>query len=181
MPNENPQVSYSAAFVDRFVNRLFSHGTDRGETKDFLLAKADLVGRAQNDTFMRWCMYEYNLFGEPALQLINLTGLADGEGMPGQPCPAPMTVAPGLFAGRTKIGFELSRQGQGQLAVYNSAGALVKTLLDGALAPGRYKLCWDGRTDRGEDAPAGVYIVALKTEQGIDAHKVTKCRGKEQQ
>jgi len=181
MPNENPQVSYSAAFVDRFVNRLFSHGTDRGETKDFLLAKADLVGRAQNDTFMRWCMYEYNLFGEPALQLINLTGVSDGEGMSGQPCAAPMTVAPALFAGRTTIEFDLARHSQGQLAVYNSAGARVKTLLDGSIAPGRHNVVWDGRTDRGKDAPAGVYVVALKTEQGVDAHKVTKCRGKEQQ
>ena len=37
-----------------------------------------------------------------------------------------------------------------QLAVYDVSGALVKTLVSGALAGGRHEVRWDGRNERGE-------------------------------
>jgi hypothetical protein len=77
-PDENPQVSFSHTFVEKFVTRIFGHGTSPGETRDFLLGKADLIGQATGNTTYRWCMYEYNLFGEPALEMANLTGIEDG-------------------------------------------------------------------------------------------------------
>jgi len=47
------------------------------------------------------------------------------------------------------------------LTVYDLRGRLVDTLVNGFLAPGRYRLVWDGRSGRGEHVSSGVYFYRL--------------------
>jgi hypothetical protein len=176
---ENPQVSLSAAFLEKFVARVFSHGTNPAETKDFLLGKADLAGQAASDTIYRWCMYDYNLFGEPALKMVNLSGLAAEPNL----SPAFRTriraVTPSVFSGSTTVELELARRQQVRLVVYDASGRQVASLVSGLVGPGRHLAVWDGRTFSGADAPAGVYVVALRTDAGDDTRKVVRYAGKE--
>jgi len=178
MSGENPQVSYSHAFVEKYVTRIFSHGTNPAETKDFLLGKTDIIGQATADTFYRWCMYDYNLFGEPALKLVNLTGIEDAPA--GARRARILTARPAVFSRFSTVEFELGRRGDVRLEVYDASGRRVRTLVEGTLAPGRHSVRWDGRSSQGAEAPAGVYVVDLKTDGGSETRKVVRCAGKEQ-
>ena len=56
------------------------------------------------------------------------------------------------------------------LAVYDVNGALVKTLVAGAVPGGRHEVRWDGMNERGESVSSGIYFVRL------DAGKVEATR-----
>ena len=45
------------------------------------------------------------------------------------------------------------------LRIYNVAGRLVRTLVNGSQAPGEYKIAWNGRDDSGQMVARGVYFV----------------------
>ncbi len=180
-PRQNPQTSFSHTFVEEYVDRLFSHGTDPGETKDFLLGKADIIGQATTDTTYRWCMYDYNLFGEPALKMVNLTGIQDELVGVGRFCSLRMTARPAVFSRFSTIEFGLGHRSDVRLDVYDAGGRQIRTLLEGTLGPGRHSVHWDGRTGLGGEASAGLYMIGLRTDAGYDTRKVIRCAGKEQQ
>ncbi len=48
------------------------------------------------------------------------------------------------------------------LAVYDVAGALVKTLVSGALPGGRHEARWDGCNERGREVSSGIYFAKLQ-------------------
>jgi hypothetical protein len=178
-PGENPQKSFSHAFMERYIDRLFSHGIDPGETKDFLLGKADMIGEADTNTTYRWCMYDYNLFGDPALKMDNATGIQDEFAGPRQFCPRNMSVRPAVFARFSTVEYELGSRCDARLEVYDAEGRCVRTLAKGTSEPGRHCVRWDGRNEHGEGVPAGVYVISLRTGAGSDTRKVIRCAGKE--
>lgn len=69
---------------------------------------------------------------------------------------------PNPFNPRTEIAFELEREGQATLRVFDVAGRLVRTLIDARLPAGRHEVTWDGRGDRGEKAASGAYFYRLR-------------------
>lgn len=85
-------------------------------------------------------------------------------------------AAPNPFNPRTTIGYALPQAGQVELAVYDLQGRLVRRLLDKALPAGEASLEWDGLDGRGNAVPSGVYLVRLRTEQGVVSRKVTLAR-----
>lgn len=48
------------------------------------------------------------------------------------------------------------------LTIYDLRGKQVRSLIDRELMPGRHRFVWDGRGDRGEQVPSGIYLYALK-------------------
>lgn len=68
---------------------------------------------------------------------------------------------PNPFNPATAIPFELPRAGRARLAVYDAAGRLVRTLVDGEVPAGRTDARWDGRDDRGRAVAAGTYYARL--------------------
>jgi hypothetical protein len=177
---ENPPVSRSFAFISKFVDRIFSDGRDTAVAREFTLGKADLIGPSVEDTVYRWCMYTLNLLGEPALKMVSRDGVQE-------PVAGPRTrhdglvARPAVFSRLTTIEYGVGSTRNVMLGVYDAGGRCVRTISSGRLTPGRHEATWDGRTDLGRDAPAGVYVVALKTEAGISTRKVVLCNGKEQQ
>jgi len=177
---ENPPVSRSFAFIGRFVDRIFSDGRDTVSAREFILGKADLIGPSTEDTVYRWCMYTLNLLGEPALKMTSRDGIAE------QPISNPrgrqhgVSVRPAVFSRSSTIEYDLGAGTNVALEVHDAAGRCVRTIVKGKLSPGRQQANWDGRTDLGRDAPAGVYLIVLKTEAGVSTCKVVLCSGKEQ-
>ncbi len=51
------------------------------------------------------------------------------------------------------------------IRVYDVAGRLVTTLVDGTVEPGRYAATWDGRSDAGEAVGSGVYFCVMETPE----------------
>jgi hypothetical protein len=67
---------------------------------------------------------------------------------------------PGLR--RATVEFLLPSAGPVALAIYDPQGRLVRTLVDGVLATGQHSRLWDGHTDAGAAAPAGIYYLRLQ-------------------
>ncbi|MCD6246577.1 T9SS type A sorting domain-containing protein [candidate division WOR-3 bacterium] len=70
------------------------------------------------------------------------------------------------------IVYELAKQGNIQLNIYNISGQLIKTLYKGAKRKGTYKTEWNIRDSNGNTVPDGVYFCILKVENYEFAKKV---------
>ncbi|MBD3374038.1 hypothetical protein GF406_03295 [candidate division KSB1 bacterium] len=70
---------------------------------------------------------------------------------------------PNPFNPETRIRFELSKATDVRLAIFNLKGQLVKSLIEGRRAAGYHQVTWDGRTDKGDHAAAGLYYAVFKT------------------
>jgi flagellar hook assembly protein FlgD len=49
-----------------------------------------------------------------------------------------------------------------KLAVYNTLGQLVRTLVNEARSPGQHEVRWDGRDESGRAAASGVYLARME-------------------
>jgi predicted metal-dependent phosphoesterase TrpH len=85
-------------------------------------------------------------------------------------------ASPNPFRSGTTLSFDLAgtRQQPVSLGVYDVHGRKVRTIVDGQLAPGSFEAHWDGRSDRGETAAAGVYFVRLVTADANLSRKVVR-------
>lgn len=68
---------------------------------------------------------------------------------------------PNPFTRTTTLRFELPRAGEARLGVFDIQGRLVRTLVTGPRPAGAQEIEWDGRTDDGRPAGAGVYAIRL--------------------
>ncbi len=85
-------------------------------------------------------------------------------------------VTPNPFNPRTTVVFELPRPQRADLSVYDAAGRLVRRLAAGDLPAGSHTAAWDGRDDRGGDAPSGAYFLRLSGESGSVSRKAVLLR-----
>ena len=70
-------------------------------------------------------------------------------------------AAPNPFNPSTRLQFSLEEPGMVQLRIYDAAGHLVRTLVDGEEPAGYHAVRWDGRSDSGSAVPSGVYTALL--------------------
>jgi hypothetical protein len=68
---------------------------------------------------------------------------------------------PNPFNPTTTIGYAIPQTGQVELAIFNTAGQKVRTLVSEEQSAGFYKMVWDGRNEMGESVGSGVYIYRL--------------------
>ncbi len=104
------------------------------------------------------------------------TGVAGG---PGQPTIGRLTLAqnlPNPFARFTRIDYQLPKPGLVRLRVYNVAGQLVRTLVDGPQTAGPHAASWDGRDGNGRGVAAGVYLYQLRAGDGTLTKKMILVR-----
>ena len=79
-------------------------------------------------------------------------------------------AVPNPFSGATSFAYEVSGQAaQVDIAIYDVAGKLVRKVVSGVQAAGRYTATWDGRSDEGVRVIRGVYFVRT-TIQGAKAN-----------
>lgn len=62
------------------------------------------------------------------------------------------------------------------LNLYSAGGLKVRTLFEGALAPGRKEFMWDGKDDSGNPVAAGIYFAIAQTTQGVLTCKLVLIR-----
>lgn len=79
---------------------------------------------------------------------------------------------PNPFNPSTRIDFALESPSTVGLSVYDLAGRLVATLMQGSLPAGEHHATWDGRTDSGAPASAGQYFYVLRTPAGSVARSM---------
>jgi subtilisin family serine protease len=79
---------------------------------------------------------------------------------------------PSVMSRETRVEFDLPRAGDLSLVVYNLAGQVVRTLLEGNHSGGTYEVSWDGRNEQGLQVPSGVYFVKLNAGAFSDSKRV---------
>jgi flagellar hook assembly protein FlgD len=62
------------------------------------------------------------------------------------------------------------------LAIYDAAGARIRTLVDEPLSPGTHLATWDSRDDKGGQVPSGVYFSKLEAGEIMTVRKVMLLR-----
>ena len=73
---------------------------------------------------------------------------------------------PNPFNSSTVIRFALPAPAEVELAVFNTVGQKVATLVRGVRDAGQYSLTWDGRDNRGNALASGVYLYRLRSDGG---------------
>ncbi len=68
---------------------------------------------------------------------------------------------PNPFNPETTIEYQLPRASRVEIAIYNLAGQLVRTLHQAHQPAGKYKLSWDGKDERGNKVSSGVYLYRM--------------------
>lgn len=73
----------------------------------------------------------------------------------------PLVIYPNPTSGGVTIGFEVHGDGEVQLEVLDTQGALVKVLYTGRLPQGAQQLHWDGHNAKGQPVAAGNYLCRM--------------------
>jgi len=90
-----------------------------------------------------------------------VTGVAGIESSPSGLVLAPIRPNPAL--GRAEMSYALDSPGRVDLSVFDVGGRLVRTLAGSVQSAGPHAIVWDGRTNDGSVAPAGVYFFRVAT------------------
>jgi len=76
--------------------------------------------------------------------------------------PNPLYLSGGETGLKTTIVYNIKKENNVELSVYNIKGELVKTLYKGRQNKGKYSLKWDGKNNAGKEVMSGVYLYALR-------------------
>jgi hypothetical protein len=79
---------------------------------------------------------------------------------------------PNPFSRQTVITYRLPERGEVLLRVFDPAGRLVRTLVDGTAEPGTHLITWDGRNERGAVVGSGVYFYHFESEGVAQTRKI---------
>jgi agmatine deiminase len=127
------------------------------KTYDYFLSAADASGRQETKPQTA-----------PA-SFYSFTYAGTYTGMNQKPEPVKLSVEPSIFSHSTRISYQAAHAPQ-QLAIYSPSGVKVRQW--NILPTGNESVNWDGTDQNGTKLPPGIYLVKLKTGNGIS---VTKC------
>jgi hypothetical protein len=90
-----------------------------------------------------------------------ISGVETGDGP--RPAFSIRAAGPNPFSGNTAFRYAAAAPLKATIAIYNASGARVRTLVAGVVS-GSGTVRWDGNTETGARAPAGIYF--LRAEAG---------------
>jgi len=79
---------------------------------------------------------------------------------------------PNPFNPETTIEYDLTKDSQVTLKIYNLSGQLVKLLVNEHQSQGHYTITWYGDNERGEEVASGVYFYQLVAEGKVKTKKM---------
>ena len=87
---------------------------------------------------------------------------------------------PNPFNSATALGYQLSgvsgQQMVVSLKIYNIAGQLVRTLVEGTKEPGKYSVVWNGRNKDNYPVASGIYLCRLRVDGAAQTRKIVLLR-----
>jgi hypothetical protein len=84
--------------------------------------------------------------------------------------------APNPFTDRTEVSFSLPAEQDVTIEIYNVLGQRVRTLMEDSAPVGVSSVVWDGRDERGNQLPSGVYFSRMVTSNASDIEKIVLMR-----
>ena len=85
------------------------------------------------------------------------------------PYPNPSTLG-------AAVRFQIARAEYVRLSIVDVNGRAIRVLHEGMMTPGEHVKYWDGSTTSRQDAAPGVYLVTLRTSEGIQTQRLTLSR-----
>ncbi len=138
-----------------------------GTTRRFSTIDAEGKSDAEVDHYLLTALHPLGVSSEPGMAAAASSGMTRLALYPAHPNPA---------RGSTSLGFSLPREADVRLKVYDVAGRLVRTLVEGRVSAGEGVKIWDGRDDGGLPAADGVYFYRLETGAEILTRKLILVR-----
>jgi len=92
---------------------------------------------------------------------ITILNVSDAPGIPDQSA-LRLQAAPNPFNPLTRLSFDVTEPGNGQLDVYTADGRRIKQLAQTYLDADHHEFWWDGTNDGGQAVGSGVYFVRLR-------------------
>jgi hypothetical protein len=84
---------------------------------------------------------------------------------------------PNPFNPMTTIRYRVDEDGPVRLSIYDAAGRLVRTLVDGVhTAAGEHELVWSGRDNAGRVQSSGTYLLRMQSAAGESGTRLTLVR-----
>ncbi|MBD3289426.1 T9SS type A sorting domain-containing protein, partial [candidate division KSB1 bacterium] len=77
---------------------------------------------------------------------------------------------------RTEFSYQIPREMDVEIYIYNILGQRIKTLVNSKVLPGTHTMYWNGRNEAGNLMPSGVYFYSIKTHQFIKSRKILLMR-----
>ena len=141
-------ISYYAAYgmetkIER-LEKVFLAGDYPDDVKD----RRDDLAAAKNNA-------DLGMFGNETKPIETTQTTANEE--------TSLVAYPNPFNASTKLAFRVENAGLVSLAIYNTLGQNVRTLLDAPIQAGRHEVVWDGQDEFGQTASTGIYLCRLLT------------------
>ncbi|MFA7057332.1 MAG: T9SS type A sorting domain-containing protein [Candidatus Cloacimonadales bacterium] len=83
-----------------------------------------------------------------------------------------LSCYPNPFNPTTTISFNLTKQTQVRLSVYNIKGQIVETLINESLTAGTHEITWNGTNRNGSKVASGVYFYRISTDKTTITNKI---------
>jgi len=84
--------------------------------------------------------------------------------------------SPNPFQRRTTIRYQIPDKGKVSITIYDASGRMVKELLNEDKEAGSYAIFWDGKDDKGNSLPPGIYFYRLKSNRFTDTKRAILVR-----
>jgi xylan 1,4-beta-xylosidase len=82
---------------------------------------------------------------------------------------------PNPFNSETVIPYTVTRvYDHIRIAIFNLKGERIRTLLDVEKPAGSYLIRWDGKTDLGQDAASGLYMIDMQSGDHLERQKIVR-------
>lgn len=178
---DNPVVSCSDLFSNQGGNAIC--GTDGGNNFSLDPLFCDLANNNFRLQMTSPCYPGQHPDGGSACGGQRIGGVDPGcnpaDATDGDVIPAATRILgndPNPFHPSTTISFELDRTANIRLGVFDVAGRQVRLLAEGALSAGRHRVRWDGKNEKGELAPSGVYFYRLQGSGLMETRRMVLTR-----
>ncbi len=79
---------------------------------------------------------------------------------------------PNPFNPTTQISFDLPKQSQVTISIFNSAGQLVRRLVNSDYVAGSHNIVWNGRNDLGKPVASGLYLYTIRASGFVRTKKM---------
>ena len=79
---------------------------------------------------------------------------------------------PNPFNPVTKIKYDIAKQGNVSLSIYDIKGRKIISLVNKQQEAGTYSVLWNGRNDFGENLPGGLYIYRIESGSFLSTKKL---------
>lgn len=164
------EVGDTVEWVWSALSHTVTSGTDLSDPNVGLLFDDPLTSAAPIVSYTFLEAGDQDYFCRPHL-LVGMTGVVHviaASAVGDTPAHTAMQLlpnAPNPFNPSTRITFDLSPEREGAVAVslkvFDLQGHLVRVLMDKSVAAKRQIVVWDGRDQRGQASPSGVYVYRL--------------------